>query len=441
MGFAMNAKIIKIVCLVLSESLFFILIISCSSMNNILSWPKFLSSREAKIAQFFSNVRAHQGNPDSHYLLACYYQERGRYKEALEEFKKVLLIDPCYVKAYNGMGVSFDLLRDFPRAIESYEIALKLNPNLDYVQNNLGYSYLLQENFDEAITYFKKAIVLNDKDGRFHNNLGLAYAEKGQFDLALAEFRTAGDEANAHYNMAKLYFKKGLYDEAKSHYAMALNLNPSLTIVRTGLKAADALARVFQPISIKAEPKQLIIPDQPIIRIAEMKKPVASDQPATVKADAEKEVIHNKSTDEYVEAKELITINQPPIQMVKTEDELVALDQRAEIKQLSSFKDVRIEISNGNGVNRMARKVGDYLKERGLKVTRLTNANSFNHAETRILYQKGFYEAADYTADQLPVIRNMEELKKFDRPNIKIKILIGKDLIPHHKLFKNGRNS
>lgn len=52
-------------------------------------------------------------------------------------------------------------------------------------------------------------------------------------------------------------------DDARNHYEIALRLNPSLTVVLTALKATDALARIFEPVPGKAEPKQLIIRDQP----------------------------------------------------------------------------------------------------------------------------------------------------------------------------------
>jgi Flp pilus assembly protein TadD len=377
-------------------------------------------------------------------LLACYHQERGKHKEAIEEFKKVLLIDPAYLKAYNGLGVSYDLLGDFTRAIGSYKMALSLNPNLDYVHNNLGYSYLLQGNLDDGITALKEAIAINGQDQRFHNNLGLAYGEKGEYDLALAEFKLASDEAKAHHNMAQLYFKKGLLDEAKNHYAIALKLNPSLTLVRTALKAADALVRIFEPIPNRVEPKQLVTPDQPSISTAEMEKLAAEDQATeqsiVVKVEAKDEMIDNQSTEKDAQPTELTAKDQPDLQMIK-EKEMAHVDQRAEIKQLSSLKNAGIEISNGNGAYRMAKKVGDYLNEKGLKVTRLTNANNFNHTGTRIFYQKEYDGAAEHVAKQLPVLRSKEETEKFDRPNIKIKIIIGKDLIPHHKTFENGKNS
>ena len=207
----MNAKMKKAICLLLLGGCTLFFILSCSSMQNILGWSKSPGSRETAISQLLSNTRPHQGNPDSHYLLACYYQERDRHKEAIEEFKKVLFIDPGYVKAYNGLGVSYDLLGEYSKAIDFYKQALNLNPDLDYVHNNLGYSYLLQGKLDEAIITFKKAVAINDQSKQLHNNLGLAYAEKGQYDLALTEFKLAADEAKAHYNMAHVYFKQGVF--------------------------------------------------------------------------------------------------------------------------------------------------------------------------------------------------------------------------------------
>ena len=90
-----------------------------------------------------------------------------------------------------------------------------------------------------------------------------------------------------------------------------------------------------------------------------------------------------------------------------------------------------IEVSNGNGTTGMARKMGDYLKTRGWEVSRLTNANHFNHRVSKIYYQAGYQEAANHLAGQLPAFDGMEETKRFDRPDIKIKLLIGKDQVPY----------
>jgi tetratricopeptide (TPR) repeat protein len=121
-----------------------------------------------EMAKFFKNVRSPGGNPGSHYLLASYYQERERHKEEIEEFKKVLLIDPKHVKAHSAMGVSYDLLKDHPHAVECYQNALELDPHLDYVET-ISVIPIFSGN-QEAISAFQRAIALNAKS-RFHNNL------------------------------------------------------------------------------------------------------------------------------------------------------------------------------------------------------------------------------------------------------------------------------
>lgn len=400
---------------------------SCSTMRTIWSWPKSFfegtkaNHKDKEVAQFLSTVRPSQGNPDSHYLLACYYQERGNHQQAIEEFEKVLLIDPGYFKAYNGMGISYDLLGNFPGAVEAYEAALLLNPSLDFVQNNLGYSLFLQGDLDKAIAAFKKAIALNEREQRFHNNLGLAYAEKGQFDLAMAEFKLGGDEAKAHYNLAQFYYKKGWYGEAKSHYAQALKLNPSSTIIKTGLEATGSLASIFQPATRKAKAEGPVVP-----------------APATSQEIRKQESETAVSLRPTTLGEEKIVRDSPQV-LIHT---VTGLEETKEtLKPNNSPKPVGIEISNGNGVNRMAGRVGNYLQQRGLKVVRFTNADRFNYAGTKIFYQKGHHESAKRVAEQFPALQNMEELKKLDRSNIQIKVLIGRDLIPHNKLFEDRKRS
>jgi hypothetical protein len=108
-------------------------------------------------------------------------------------------------------------------------------------------------------------------------------------------------------------------------------------------------------------------------------------------------------------------------------------DSHPKGKDVMASTRLGIEVSNGNGTTGMARKVRDYLKTRGLEVSRLTNANHFNHRVSKIYYQEGYEEAASHLAGQLPAVDGMEETKPFDRPHIKIKLLIGKDLVPHQR--------
>src|SRR3990172_2053385 len=126
----------KIICLIVTGACLFLFLQGCSTMKNIFSWVKFWDSEKSfasltdkQMARFPSISRRNQRASDSHYRLACYYQNQGKHKEAIKEFDKVLSINPNYANAYNGMGVSYDLMGNYPKAVESYEKALKVNPN------------------------------------------------------------------------------------------------------------------------------------------------------------------------------------------------------------------------------------------------------------------------------------------------------------------------
>jgi Flp pilus assembly protein TadD len=183
----------------------------CSTTQNMFGSLPFSDYSNIKtglsdknLAGFGQSIRAARGNPESHYLLARYYQERGRHKEAIEELEKTISIDPAYVKAYNRIGISYDKLGYFSRAFDYYKNALALNPELDYVLNNLGYSYILQERYDEAVKFLKKAVDLKKNNKLYRNNLGLAYAKKQKFEKTIDEFSVAVKREVAYYDLKRM---------------------------------------------------------------------------------------------------------------------------------------------------------------------------------------------------------------------------------------------
>ena len=83
----------------------------------------------------------------------------------------------------------------------------------------------------------------------------------------------------------------------------------------------------------------------------------------------------------------------------------------------------------------------DFLTENKFKVVRFTNADNFNHEESQIFYKKGYQNTAAQINQEVPVSLNQQEVKNFDRPNIKVKLLIGKDVIPYKKNFSKNQSS
>ena len=117
-----------------------------------------------------------------------------------------------------------------------------------------------------------------------------------------------------------------------------------------------------------------------------------------------------------------------------------AADSTEEIKTEKRGQEiVELEIANGNGVNGMARRLQYFLKERGFKVVKITNANTFDHLTTKILYYTGHRKDVGHLIEKLafsPDERGIIELKNFGH---RIKIIIGKDIMRQNEVFTTAR--
>ena len=89
---------------------------------------------------------------------------------------------------------------------------------------------------------------------------------------------------------------------------------------------------------------------------------------------------------------------------------------------------VAIEVSNGNGSEGIARLLRGILIKKGQLVTRVTNAERFDHARTVIYYQPGELHSASQVAAELPVESRLEEADIRSR-NVKVRIIMGRDFI------------
>jgi tetratricopeptide (TPR) repeat protein len=408
--------------------------------------------------QFTSTIRPYRGDANSTYRLACYFQERKKYSLAVEEFKKAIRIDPTHAKAYNGLGVSYDKLGEFSLAVQAYKTALVLNPDLDYVQNNLGYSYLLQGDLGSAIEAFQNAVALNNGNKRYHNNLGLAYAKNGLFDLAFSEFRLASDETKAHYHMAQFYYQQGLYEEARIHFAKASTLNPDDTDTRKGLAASENLARISpskteqiaepSPPPISAETHKAFSQEKEgtepfagvkVVEKNEKQQDSGIERPFTDVKVVEKNIEQWDSVIEIPVNKNATTARPLMLANIAIQDSIKpgAPDNEFDEKRPCTLSHISLEISNGNGVRHMARRVGQYLGEQGFNKPYLTNANHFNHPETMIYYRSGYLQDAYRVAKEIPGYQDMKKVARFQRPSTTVRVLIGRDMIPIASLFTN----
>ena len=217
------------------------------------------------MADFARAMRSPKGNPESHFYLGRYYQDRGNHREAVIEFEKTLEIDPENVSALNALGVSYDYLKEYQLAMKCYETVLKLDPDSANVYyNNMGQSYFQRGQYKAAIEAFRKAAAY-DEDypaARVHNNLGRAYAMAGHYDLALAEFDKADGTVSAETVLDRVMLD-----------AERRNLTEGIAQAGAGVNAfSSRISKFLQERSVRTEVRQEVA----VAAVAEPQKQSAS---------------------------------------------------------------------------------------------------------------------------------------------------------------------
>ena len=408
-------------------------LLSCSSLRELVRWDSHSDSTETgspisdeDIGTFVTHIRPHRGDPDSHYEMGCSLQERGSHRLAIRQFEQVVALDSSHARAYNRMAISYDFLGDSPRAIENYKKALGMGRDLDYVHNNLGYSHLLQGNPDAAIEAFQRAIALDGENKRYHNNLAMAYGEKGQFDLAFEEFKQAEGEPKAYRNLALLLYRKGHYKEAATNLGKAL----AASFPKTDKEKEAAT------IEIRTQPERQGSSEHQVFA-----RPIISmdrgEQSDTAKADEVLDKAVPEPEEAMVEQAEEVSQTVVFVPLPKNKNAVIA-KEKTEQRETDTPPETGVEVLNGNGVNRMATRVGGYLSERGFLVLPPGNADHFNHPETKIYYCIGYLQDAYRVAQVIPGYQNMEKADQLNRANAKIEVLIGRDMIPFDEVFRTN---
>jgi len=90
--------------------------------------------------------------------------KKGLYREAIQEFAKVIELEPNFAPAYNGLGRSYAILNDFDRAEKNFRKVIELSPGIDQGYLNLGLLYELKGEPSKALPLLEKAFSLNPEN-------------------------------------------------------------------------------------------------------------------------------------------------------------------------------------------------------------------------------------------------------------------------------------
>ena len=137
---------------------------------------------------------------------------KGKVDDAIKNYKQSIEYYPT-AKAHTYLGWAYSLHSKYEKAIKECEFAIELDPDFGNPYNDIG-SYLINLNrFDEAISWLEQAIEAVDYEPRHY----------------------------PHFNLGRIYEKRGDWFTAKKYYEDALKINPDYEIAKSALLRLTAM--------------------------------------------------------------------------------------------------------------------------------------------------------------------------------------------------------
>jgi Tfp pilus assembly protein PilF len=149
---------------------------------------------------------------------------------AIMQYERVLKHDPQNSEAARRLAVLYDRCSppDFAKADYYYRASAKQHPHDADLFNDWGYSLYMRNRWQEAEQKLRQALEFDPNNNRARCNLGLALGQQERYQEAYETFRATGaSEAEAHSNLAFVYWTKGKLGEARRECQIARQLNPS----------------------------------------------------------------------------------------------------------------------------------------------------------------------------------------------------------------------
>jgi tetratricopeptide (TPR) repeat protein len=156
--------------------------------------------------------------------------ESGSIQEAIDEFKRALLLDPSNVNVHNSLGVCYGLQGEYESAIEEFKTAAAIDPQEYMAMFNLGLVHTLKNQPEEALDFFLHADKINGDVYEVAFQSGKLYVESGAFEKAKPYLERAvkldPDSGAAHRYLGECYAAENMADDAITAYKKAIRINP-----------------------------------------------------------------------------------------------------------------------------------------------------------------------------------------------------------------------
>lgn len=216
-----------------------------------------------ELLQKMRDLKGEAYEAEFHNRLGIVYYENVKYDQAIEHYKKALLIRPndaiqneniglafeaagrlqeaeaAYNRAvmnapsdpipHNRLGIFYYNIKQYDKAIPSYQTAIQLQPDYAVYHNNLALAQEFGGHLAEAEKAYQKAIELDAENAGYYNDLGVYYNNRGRYEDAIVQYQKAialqSDFALYYSNVGFAYEMLGNKDKALAAYLKAVKFD------------------------------------------------------------------------------------------------------------------------------------------------------------------------------------------------------------------------
>jgi Tfp pilus assembly protein PilF len=270
----------------------------------------------------------------------------------------------------------------------------------------LGRYFEGQARYEQAITAYREAITRAPLMLVAYTRLGMALAAQQRYEDAIRQFQAAvvlaPQAAHVHNNLGYAYLLSGANEQAVKALEEATRLDPGHDRSRENLRIAQAklATAAAQPASAESAPAALQVQTQPVA-----------------------------GTSLIEVAPQVFELRTPARPRTMDKIEAVPLEPLPRTEsRIAPTRAFKLEVSNGNGVLGLAKRVAGRLVNAGLRSARLTNQLPFQQARTEVQYREGYATEAAMLASKLqrPVqLKPSNELAH----HIDVRLVLGKDAL------------
>lgn len=162
--------------------------------------------------------------------LGVIYYSQKKYKDAVEQFKKVTELDNSSLDGWKNLGLAATETGEVAIGENAFNKALALKPGDPELMEALAMLYYKNSVYDKAIQKLDELVKLKSQDKTVFYALGKSHKELGNTDKAIDNLNSA-TKIDAKYHMAyfelgNIYLDQKSWSKAMSNYRKSTEYNP-----------------------------------------------------------------------------------------------------------------------------------------------------------------------------------------------------------------------